>query len=126
MDDVWNYEAWECVLKTPLVNVLACGSRVVVTTRDIRVARGMMAEEPYHHVKKLEPEVAWSLLKNQVRESSNVRCCSPLVLPQSENSSTLGITMSYSIILPLSFFFFARNRNAGNIHNNLRENCDLK
>ena len=67
MDDVWNYEAWECVLKTPLVNVLACGSRVVVTTRDIRVARGMMAEEPYHHVKKLEPEVAWSLLKNQVR-----------------------------------------------------------
>jgi len=57
----------ECVHKTPLVNVLARGSRVVVTTRDIRVGRGMMAEEPYHHVKKLEAEVAWSLLKNQVR-----------------------------------------------------------
>jgi hypothetical protein len=66
LDDVWNHEAWEGVLKTPLTNTLARGSRVLVTTRDIRVARGMMAVEPYHHVKKLEPEVAWSLLKNQV------------------------------------------------------------
>ncbi|XP_072151643.1 putative disease resistance protein RGA3 isoform X2 [Setaria viridis] len=71
MDDVWNHEAWEGVLKTPLINTLARGSRVLVTTRDIRVARGMMAEEPYHHVKKLEPEVAWSLLKNQVVGNEN-------------------------------------------------------
>ncbi|RLM58672.1 hypothetical protein C2845_PM18G01640 [Panicum miliaceum] len=88
----------ECVLKTPLVNVLARGSRVLVTTRDIRVARGMMAEEPYHHVKKLEPEFFPNL-----------------------NSSTLGITMSYSIAT-ISFLFFARNRKAGNIHNSLRAN----
>nr|CAB3489237.1 unnamed protein product [Digitaria exilis] len=58
MDDVWNHEAWEGVLKTPLVNGSAHGSRVLVTTRDIRVARSMKAEEPYHHVKKLEPDVA--------------------------------------------------------------------
>jgi len=92
MDDVWNYEAWECVLKTPLVNVLAHGSRVLVTTRDIRVARGMMAEEPYHHVKRLEPEVAWSLLKNQVSIFFNVCYCGVLVLA-CLNSSTIGVTM---------------------------------
>jgi hypothetical protein len=67
MDDVWNHQAWESVLKTPLVNVLGQGSCVLITTRHDMVARRMMAEEPYHHVSKLEPKDAWSLLKKQVR-----------------------------------------------------------
>ncbi|KAK3118135.1 hypothetical protein QOZ80_9BG0694720 [Eleusine coracana subsp. coracana] len=66
MDDVWNYRAWEDVLKTPLTKASAQGSCVLVTTRDYRVARGMMAEEPYHHINKLEPEDSWSLLKKKV------------------------------------------------------------
>jgi hypothetical protein len=69
MDDVWDYRAWEDVLRTPLVNVAAAdnGSRVLVTTRHNAVARGMMAEEPYHRIRKLEPKDAWLLLKKQVR-----------------------------------------------------------
>lgn len=66
MDDVWNGQAWKDVLKTPLTNASTQGSCVLVTTRDYRVARSMMAEEPYHHINKLEPEDAWSLLKKMV------------------------------------------------------------
>ncbi|KAL6658407.1 hypothetical protein ACP70R_003993 [Stipagrostis hirtigluma subsp. patula] len=71
MDDVWNHQAWEDVLKTPLTNSLAPGSRVLVTTRHDMVARGMKAVEPYHRVDKLEPEDAWSLLKMQVVRNAN-------------------------------------------------------
>jgi hypothetical protein len=67
MDDVWNHKAWECVLMIPLVNVLGQGSCVLVTTRHDMIARRMMAEEPYHHVEKIKPEDAWSLLKKQVQ-----------------------------------------------------------
>jgi hypothetical protein len=66
MDDVWNHIAWEDVLKTPLVNGAAQGSRVLVTTRDERVARGMRSVPPYHHIDKLDDDDAWSLLKKQV------------------------------------------------------------
>uniref|UniRef100_A0ACD6AM54 Uncharacterized protein n=1 Tax=Avena sativa TaxID=4498 RepID=A0ACD6AM54_AVESA len=69
MDDVWNHEAWECVLKTPLVNASASGSRILVTTRDERVARGMKVVLPYHHIDKLKDEDAWSLLHKQVVSS---------------------------------------------------------
>ncbi|TVU26665.1 hypothetical protein EJB05_29220, partial [Eragrostis curvula] len=71
MDDVWNYRAWEGVLRTPLTNALAQGSRVLVTTRNYRIARGMMAQEPYHNIEKLNPEDAWSLLKKQVVRNVN-------------------------------------------------------
>ena len=48
MDDVWDYNIWEGVLRTPFVNaMLAQGSRVLVTTRHDIVARQMKAEEPY-------------------------------------------------------------------------------
>ncbi|CAL4915385.1 unnamed protein product [Urochloa decumbens] len=67
MDDVWSHKAWEDVLETPLGNAaLREGSRVIITTRDERVARAMKAVQPYHHVDKLGPEDAWSLLKKQV------------------------------------------------------------
>ncbi|KAI4979038.1 hypothetical protein ZWY2020_015791 [Hordeum vulgare] len=68
LDDVWDHEAWDDVLKTSLSNVVAQGSRVLVTTRDERVARRMKAVLPYHHVDKLEEEDAWSLLKKQARQ----------------------------------------------------------
>ncbi|CAM0885756.1 unnamed protein product [Alopecurus aequalis] len=67
MDDVWNPGAWKSVLKAPLVNAAAPGSRVLVTNRDERVVRGMKALLPYHHIDKLVDEDAWSLLKRQVR-----------------------------------------------------------
>uniref|UniRef100_A0ACD5Y0N1 Uncharacterized protein n=1 Tax=Avena sativa TaxID=4498 RepID=A0ACD5Y0N1_AVESA len=69
MDDVWSDGAWERVLKIPLVNVVASGSRVLITTRDDSVARGMRATRPYHHIDKLGLDDAWSLLKKQVLSS---------------------------------------------------------
>nr|UBY07624.1 NBS-LRR disease resistance protein [Dasypyrum villosum] len=66
LDDVWSHGAWSDVLKTSLVNVVAHGTRVLVTTRDERVARGMKAVLPYHHVDKLQEEDAWLLLKKQI------------------------------------------------------------
>ncbi|VAI94326.1 unnamed protein product [Triticum turgidum subsp. durum] len=69
MDDVWNRRAWDDVLKIPLVNAAASGSRVLVTTRDEGVVRGVKAMWPYHHVDTLVPEDAWSLLKKQICSS---------------------------------------------------------
>ncbi|VAI94306.1 unnamed protein product [Triticum turgidum subsp. durum] len=69
MDDVWNYRAWEDVLKTPLVNAAAAGSRVLITTRDEGVARGVSAIWPYHHIDTLATDDAWLLLKTQVLSS---------------------------------------------------------
>uniref|UniRef100_M8BKP7 Disease resistance protein RGA2 n=1 Tax=Aegilops tauschii TaxID=37682 RepID=M8BKP7_AEGTA len=69
LDDVWDHGAWDDVLKTPLANVVAQGSRVLVTTRDETLARRMKVVLPYHHVDKLEEEDAWSLLKKQIISS---------------------------------------------------------
>ncbi|XP_044390764.1 uncharacterized protein [Triticum aestivum] len=69
MDDVWNHAAWEDVLERPFVLAAAQGSRVLITTRNERVAQAMGAEHPYHRVNKLGPEDAWSLLKKQVATS---------------------------------------------------------
>ncbi|KAM0856216.1 hypothetical protein ACQ4PT_049249 [Festuca glaucescens] len=66
MDDVWHHGAWEDVLKIPFVNVVASGSRVLITTRYEGVARQMTVRWPYHHVDRLLPDDAWSLLKKQV------------------------------------------------------------
>uniref|UniRef100_A0ACD5Z847 Uncharacterized protein n=1 Tax=Avena sativa TaxID=4498 RepID=A0ACD5Z847_AVESA len=69
MDDVWSHGAWGDVLERSLGSVVAQGSRVLVTTRDERVARGMKAVLPYHHIDKLKEEDAWSLLKKQIVSS---------------------------------------------------------
>uniref|UniRef100_M8BN03 Putative disease resistance protein RGA3 n=1 Tax=Aegilops tauschii TaxID=37682 RepID=M8BN03_AEGTA len=69
MDDVWDNGAWEGVLKIPLANAAASGSRVLITTRDERVAQGVTAIRPYHHVDTLVPDDAWLLLKKQVCSS---------------------------------------------------------
>jgi hypothetical protein len=70
MDDVWDYNIWEGLLKTPLLNaMLAHGSCVLVTTRHDTIARQMGSEEPYHHINKLEHDDAWLLLKKQVQTS---------------------------------------------------------
>ncbi|KAM0923318.1 hypothetical protein ACQ4PT_005619 [Festuca glaucescens] len=66
MDDVWIPTACNDVFGSHLANVVARGSRILVTTRDERVARGMKAMLPYHRVDKLEEDDGWSLLKNQI------------------------------------------------------------
>uniref|UniRef100_A0A0D9ZW89 Uncharacterized protein n=1 Tax=Oryza glumipatula TaxID=40148 RepID=A0A0D9ZW89_9ORYZ len=68
LDDVWSDRAWSGLLKVPFSHG-AAGSRVLVTTRHDAVARGMQAMNPFHHVDKLCPPDAWSLLKKQVVSS---------------------------------------------------------
>jgi hypothetical protein len=65
LDDVWGNSGWNNLLKAPFSHG-APRSRVLITTRHDKIARGMKAVYPYHHVEKLVPEDAWSLLKKQV------------------------------------------------------------
>uniref|UniRef100_A0A0D3G539 Uncharacterized protein n=1 Tax=Oryza barthii TaxID=65489 RepID=A0A0D3G539_9ORYZ len=68
LDDMWSDRAWSGLLKVPFSHG-AAGSRVLVTTRHDAIARGMQAMHPFHHVDKLCPLDAWSLLKKQVVSS---------------------------------------------------------
>nr|UBY07522.1 NBS-LRR disease resistance protein [Dasypyrum villosum] len=68
LDDLWGVAAWNKLLMTPF-GYGGPGSRVLITTRDDTVARSMKAFHPYHHVDKLAPQDAWSLLKKQVLTS---------------------------------------------------------
>nr|ALO70181.1 NBS-LRR-like resistance protein [Oryza sativa] len=68
LDDMWSDRAWWNLLREPFSHG-AVGSRVLITTRHDDVARGMQAVRPFHHVHKLYPRDAWSLLKKQVASS---------------------------------------------------------
>ncbi|VAI82118.1 unnamed protein product [Triticum turgidum subsp. durum] len=68
MDDLWDKGAWEGVLRIPLANVAASGSCVLITTREGRVAQGVIAIQPYHQVDTVAPDDTWSLLKQQEQE----------------------------------------------------------
>ncbi|XP_066396488.1 putative disease resistance protein RGA4 [Miscanthus floridulus] len=65
LDDVWSEVAWNEVLQNAFRAGARGGTRVLVTTRKVTVARQMKAVH-IHWVKKLKPEDGWRLLKNQV------------------------------------------------------------
>ncbi|XP_078148471.1 putative disease resistance protein RGA3 [Carex rostrata] len=66
LDDVWEESraVWNSLLRAPMSGG-AHGSRLLVTTRDDRVADGMRAAK-LHRVEKLSDEDGWSLLLKQV------------------------------------------------------------
>ena len=64
MDNVWGEKVWNDFLRVSLC-YSTHGSRVLVTTRNVGVARGMNAQH-LHRVDKLQTEDAWVLLKKQV------------------------------------------------------------
>ncbi|XP_078158384.1 putative disease resistance protein RGA3 [Carex rostrata] len=66
LDDVWEESraVWNGLLRAPMSSG-AHGSRLLVTTRDGRVADGMRAAK-LHRVEKLSDEDGWSLLIKQV------------------------------------------------------------
>ncbi|XP_078159257.1 putative disease resistance protein RGA3 [Carex rostrata] len=66
LDDVWegSRAVWNGLLRAPMSGG-AHGSRLLVTTRDERVADGMRATK-LHRVEKLSDEDGWSLLIKQV------------------------------------------------------------
>ncbi|KAJ4787599.1 Disease resistance protein (CC-NBS-LRR) [Rhynchospora pubera] len=65
LDDVWpeSQNVWDGLLRGPMISG-ACGSRLLVTTRDDKVARFMNAIAS-HQVEKLSDEDSWSLLIKQ-------------------------------------------------------------
>ena len=82
LDDVWNKEAWDRVLRVPVLNAGTTqpGSGVLVTTRMEGVARSMGAS--ILRVNQLGDEDAWCLLKKQLPQpqvsSSSIRILLPL------------------------------------------------
>ncbi|URD74698.1 NB-ARC domain [Musa troglodytarum] len=60
LDDVWDAQIWDDLLRNSLQGG-AAGSRVLVTTRNVGIARQMKAAH-VHEVKLLPPEDGWSLL----------------------------------------------------------------
>ncbi|XP_064953709.1 disease resistance protein RGA2-like [Musa acuminata AAA Group] len=60
LDDVWDAQIWDDLLRNPLQGG-AAGSRVLVTTRNTGIARQMKAGL-VHEMKLLPPEDGWSLL----------------------------------------------------------------
>ncbi|XP_048557512.1 putative disease resistance protein RGA3 [Triticum urartu] len=67
LDDMWGVSEWDKLLMTPF-SYGGPGSRVLITTRHDTVARSMKVVY-CHHVDKLGPIDAWSLLKKQVLTS---------------------------------------------------------
>ncbi|KAF3325248.1 NBS-LRR disease resistance protein [Carex littledalei] len=65
LDDVWaeSRAVWDGLLRAPMSSG-AHGSRLLVTSRDERVANGMRATKS-HRVEKLSDEDGWSLLIKQ-------------------------------------------------------------
>ena len=70
LDDIWNENLidWQLLL-TPL-KVGACGSRMIVTTRNISVASIMQAVVT-HHLSHLLDEECWSLFAKHAFRTSN-------------------------------------------------------
>ncbi|URD73881.1 NB-ARC domain [Musa troglodytarum] len=60
LDDVWDAQIWDDLLRNPLQRG-AAGSRVMVTTRNAGIAWQMKAAH-VHEMKLLPPEDGWSLL----------------------------------------------------------------
>ncbi|XP_064957240.1 disease resistance protein RGA2-like [Musa acuminata AAA Group] len=63
LDDVWDAQIWDDLLRNPLQGG-AAGSRVLVTTRNEGIARQMKAAH-FHEMKLLPPEDGWSLLRKK-------------------------------------------------------------
>ncbi|KAL6653870.1 hypothetical protein ACP70R_008794 [Stipagrostis hirtigluma subsp. patula] len=68
MDDVWSSKAWDDVLGVPVrkASRKQPGSRVLVTTRSEDLVQRMQATFHQYHVRSLDNEDAWSLLKKQL------------------------------------------------------------
>ncbi|XP_057499193.1 putative disease resistance RPP13-like protein 1 [Actinidia eriantha] len=72
LDDVWNESLgnWD-ILKAPFT-VGACGSRIIATTRNHRVA-SIMQNVPVYHLQKVSDEDCWSLFAKVAFYNGNSR-----------------------------------------------------
>ncbi|KAL6654475.1 hypothetical protein ACP70R_007940 [Stipagrostis hirtigluma subsp. patula] len=69
MDDVWSDGPWVHVLQRPIVQAARNQpqSRVIITTRSRELVQHMGAINHRHHVKAINDEDAWSLLRKQLQ-----------------------------------------------------------
>ncbi|XP_010941895.1 putative disease resistance protein RGA4 isoform X1 [Elaeis guineensis] len=72
LDDLWESEVWNDLLRIPLQSG-ATGSRVLVTTRKENVALQMKAVSPHHKVELLSAEDGWVLLRKKAVLSGEER-----------------------------------------------------
>nr|XP_010911918.2 putative disease resistance protein RGA4 [Elaeis guineensis] len=63
LDDIWKAKVWEDLLRYPLEGAAASG-RIVITTRDINMAKNMSAL--VHHVHEMDTDDGWALLCKKV------------------------------------------------------------
>ncbi|XP_057754712.1 disease resistance protein RPP13-like [Arachis stenosperma] len=65
LDDVWDTQAWN-KLKDYVLPEKNNGSRILVTTRNDRVANYAMSKEPHHQLGPLNEEDSWELFRSEV------------------------------------------------------------
>nr|XP_019703709.1 putative disease resistance protein RGA1 [Elaeis guineensis] len=63
LDDIWEAKVWEDLLRYPLEGAAASG-RIVMTTRDVNMAKNMSAL--VHHVDQMNTDDGWALLCKKV------------------------------------------------------------
>ncbi|EHA8591461.1 putative disease resistance protein RGA4 [Cocos nucifera] len=63
LDDVWDKDVWENLLRYAIENAAASG-KILITTRNTNVARNIRAE--MHHVDKMDNDCCWKLLHKNV------------------------------------------------------------
>ncbi|XP_052116707.1 disease resistance protein RPP13-like [Arachis duranensis] len=64
LDDVWNTQAWNKL--EHLLPEKNNGSRILMTTRNDRVANHAMSKEPHHQLGPLDEEESWELFRSEV------------------------------------------------------------
>ncbi|KAM3685775.1 hypothetical protein ACJW31_11G144000 [Castanea mollissima] len=105
LDDMWNEDKNQWILLKDLLMGGARGSRIMVTTRSIKVVEIMGTTSP-HELKGLAPEKAWSLfvkmafkegkeLENQTLVALGTDYNELSKIAQQENSISLTLKLSY-------------------------------
>ncbi|XP_058721693.1 putative disease resistance protein At3g14460 [Vicia villosa] len=71
LDDIWygNYIGWNSL--SDIFNVGQIGSKIIITTRDVRVALPKQKSLHVHHLRSLETEDSWSLLARHAFVETN-------------------------------------------------------
>ncbi|XP_044366526.1 disease resistance protein RPM1-like [Triticum aestivum] len=71
LDDLWSIDAWRLIKDIAIPSTNIKGSRIIVTTRDIGLARECTFESLIYHLKPLHIEEATNLLLRKTGRSHN-------------------------------------------------------
>ncbi|XP_058721528.1 putative disease resistance RPP13-like protein 1 [Vicia villosa] len=90
LDDIWygNYVGWNSL--SGIFNVGQIGSKIIITTRDVRVALPKQKSVYVHHLRSLETEDSWSLLAQHAFVETNYQQHPNLEITGREISKKIG------------------------------------